>query len=304
MNPPECLAPPTSFVTNVTTWIGGQAKAPLHALARRAARSYISGATVSDALSVSEGLWAKGICTALGYWDAVGTAPETVFAAYCDALDALATAGRDSYLSIKLPALGYSHELLEKLAIRAKEHAIRLHFDAMAPETVDQTWQAIELVSQHGIDLGCTLPARWRRSPDDAEWAARHGLAVRVVKGQWEDPSAPDHDPRSGFAAVIDRLAGRARAVAVATHDLATGRSALERLGKAGTPATLELLYGLPMVRQLDLAREFTVPVRVYVPYGEAYLPYCLSQLKRRPWLAWWLVRDAVCERLKGSRAL
>ncbi len=92
--------------------------------------------------------------------------------------------------------------------------------------------------------------------------------------------------------------------VGVATHDLTTARSALGRLRDAGTPATLELLYGLPMVRQLDLAREFAVGVRVYIPYGEAYLPYCLSQLKRRPWLAWWLVRDAVWERWKRSRAM
>jgi proline dehydrogenase len=291
-------------MATVTRWLSEQAKAPLHALARRAAHSYIAGPRLVDALGVAEGLSAQGLRTALGYWDAVGSVPETVFTAYCDALDGLAASRRDSYLSIKLPALGFSRELLEKLVIRAKEKAIRLHFDALAPESVDQTWQAIQLALRQGVDLGCTLPARWRRSPDDAEWAARYGLAVRVVKGQWADPSAPNHDPRRGFAAVIDRLAGRARMVAVATHDLATARVALKRLHDAGTPATLELLYGLPMVRQLDLAREFAVGVRVYIPYGEAYLPYCLSQLKRRPWLAWWLVRDAVWERWKRSRAM
>jgi proline dehydrogenase len=291
-------------MATVTTWLGERAKAPLHALARRAARSYIAGPCLADALTVAEGLSARGLRTTLGYWDAVGTEPQKVFTAYCDALDGLEASRRDSYLSIKLPALGFSRELVEALVLRAKERNIRLHFDAMAPETVDRTWQAIQLAARQGIDLGCTLPARWRRSPDDAEWAARYGLAVRVVKGQWADPTAPHHDARRGFAAVIDRLAGRAKMVGVATHDLTTARAALERLHDAGTPATLELLYGLPMVRQLDLAREFAVGVRVYIPYGEAYLPYCLSQLKRRPWLAWWLVRDAVWERWKRSRAM
>jgi proline dehydrogenase len=39
------------------------------------------------------------------------------------------------------------------------------------------------------------------------------------------------------------------------------------------------------------------VPVRVYVPYGQAFLPYAMSQLKQNPRIAWWLVRDLVMRR-------
>ncbi len=137
-------------MATVATWLGQRARAPLHALARRAARSYIAGPCLADALTVAEGLSAHGLRTTLGYWDAVGTEPEKVFAAYCDALGGLQAARRDSYLSIKLPALGFSRQLLTALVIRAKECDIRLHFDAMAPETVDQTWQAIQLAVRKG----------------------------------------------------------------------------------------------------------------------------------------------------------
>jgi proline dehydrogenase len=66
----------------------------------------------------------------------------------------------------------------------------------------------------------------------------------------------------------------------------------------------LEILYGLPAQRQIALARELGVAVRMYLPYGSAYLPYCLGQLRRRPRLAWWLLRDAVANRLRRSAAL
>jgi proline dehydrogenase len=120
------------------------------------------------------------------------------------------------------------------------------------------------------------------------------GFSVRVVKGQWPDPEAPKHDQRTGYLEVVRRLAGRARHVAVASHDLQTARQALDILLTANTSTSLELLYGLPSRRQIELASSFGVPVRIYVPYGSAYLPYCLAQMKRNPRIAWWLLRDAL----------
>lgn len=280
------------------------AKAPVYALARRAARSYIAGERLSEAMELAESMAQQGMRSTVGYWDAVGSEPSDVFTAYHAALLALAASRRDSYLSIKFPSLGYSAEMLESLVREAKRLEIRLHFDSMGPESVERTWEAIERALRQDADIGCTLPARWWRSPDDADRAARRGLAVRVVKGQWADPSEAGPDPRRGFEAIIERLAGRARMVAVATHNLRTARSALKRLTAAGTPTTLELLYGLPTERQIELAREFGVATRMYLPYGAAYLPYCLSQLKRNPLLAWWLVRDAVASRITRAAAL
>jgi proline dehydrogenase len=289
-----------SFVHRLTR----AAKAPVYALARRAASSYIAGTRLSEAMELAERFAAQGLRTALGYWDAVGSEPATVFAAYHEALLALGAARRDSYLSIKYPSLGYSQEIMESLVREAKRFEVRLHFDALGPESVDRTWEAVEAAARQDADIGCTLPARWRRSPDDADWATRRGLAVRIVKGQWPDPTNSNVDARRGFEAIVERLAGRARTVAVATHDLRTARFALERLSEAGTPTSLELLYGLPLRRQIQLAREYGVATRIYLPYGEAYLPYCLSHLKRNPRVAWWLLRDAMTARIGRAAAL
>ena len=115
---------------------------------------------------------------------------------------------------------------------------------------------------------------------------------MRVVKGQWEDPDAPDRDPRDGFYEVVDRLAGRVRRVAVATHDVPLAERCLDRLAKAGTPADYELLHGLPSRRALRLAQRKRVQVRVYVPYGASWLPYSADWARRNPQVVLWLLRD------------
>jgi proline dehydrogenase len=82
--------------------------------------------------------------------------------------------------------------------------------------------------------------------------------------------------------------------VSVASHDGALAGEALRRLQSAGTRCDLELLYGLPMRASLRVARRLGVPVRVYIPYGAAYLPYAVSRLRKSPRIAWWLLRDLV----------
>ncbi len=286
-------------------WMRRTAKQRIHKLANRAAKSYIAGNRPTDAMSLADHLAQLGIRSTIGYWDPVGADPRDVAAAYDEALDALVIGNRgDTYLSIKFPALGYSCNLLDPLVEKSRLLRIRLHFDALGPESVERTWEAIDRAIGNGGDIGCTLPARWRRSAADADWAAERELAVRVVKGQWPDPSERRANTRRGYLDVIGRLAGRARSVAVATHNLTIAHEALTRLTSAGTPATLELLYGLPLRRQISLAREMGVPVRIYIPYGEAYLPYCLSQLKQNPKMAWWLLRDAIAARLGRSEGL
>jgi proline dehydrogenase len=269
------------------------AKAPLYAVARIAARSYIAGDRLEDALAVARRLRGRDLLTTLGYWDGPNESADKVLAAYSATIDAIAATEQDAYLSIKLPSLNYSHEVLAKIGRRARELGVRLHFDAMAPESVDRTWQTIIDSLPAGSDLGCTLPARWQRSAVDADWAVENRMAVRVVKGQWPDPER-DVEPIAGYLAIVDRLAGRARAVAIATHNAALAEQSLQRLHAAGTPVMLELLYGLPSRRLIEIARRLGVRVRVYVPFGSAYLPYCLGELKKNPRIAWWLLRDAI----------
>lgn len=277
------------------------ASACLMPLVKYASSSYAAGDHLSDAINVQRKLAQRGVAATIGFWNTEHDAARGVADQYLLGLDDLAKSCPDAYLSIKLPAIGFSAELFSEVGQRAAERGIRLHLDAMWPETAAQTrHMADSLMTQlgpAGLKLSYTLPGRWHRSLDDADWAVRAGVKLRVVKGQWADPAEPNRDPRAGYLEVIDRLAGRAAHVAVATHELSLAAEALGRLQAAGTSCELELLYGLPITPSLEQAQRLGVSTRVYIPYGTAFLPYALSQVRRNPRIAWWMLRDLVKRR-------
>lgn len=266
-------------------------------LARRAAQSYVVGPEVDDALRACLWLAQQGMASTVAFWNMDSHSPREVTDAYLASLNGLAKQNLDCYLSVKAPAMDYSRELLAEVLESSQHTGTRVHFDSHGPETADQIFALIAQAPPHAPGLSCTLPGRWPRSQDDADWAVDLQLAVRVVKGQWPDPAAPPTDQRAGFLAVVDRLAGRARLVAVATHDPPLAREALARLQAAGTSCELELLFGLPIWPALHVARAAGVPVRVYIPFGYAWLPYCLSQARKNPRILLWVLRDQLLGR-------
>lgn len=258
---------------------------PLNGLMHKAARNYIAGESVGEALQAARRLQVRHElpCT-LGYWDADGEAPDAVLARYVEAVEAAAITECDTYLSIKYPSLGYSTERLRKVLQTAAKRSLRTHFDALTPDSVDRTRDAVEKFQAEYPALRFTLPGRWRRSPADADWVVERRLPVRVVKGQFPDVDEPaGFDRRRGFLDVVERLAGRAAHVSVATHDAALAEAALRKLLAAGTPCDLEVLYGLAWRKPVAAARRLGVPARIYIPYGAAYLPYCLKEARRSP---------------------
>ena len=269
------------------------ASACVQPLVRCAARGYVAGALAEDAMRVARRLHDRGYGITLGYWDGVQDNPAGVSAKYLHDLKLLADSGFDAYESIKLPGLGMSTQRALEVLEAGRERGIRVHFDALWIGTADATWDLIELAAIRGHSTSGTLPGRWSRSVRDAERACELNVPVRVVKGQSPDPGDAAHDPRQGYIDVVRTLAGRATHVAVATHDVGLAEASLELLQAAGTPCDLELLFGLPWRDVSAVAKRRGVKVRFYVPYGEAYLPYCLSQASRHPVVLWRLMKDS-----------
>jgi proline dehydrogenase len=268
----------------------GKAESTLQSLIRRAASLYTAGPAVGDAQKVCQRLASEGISSTVCYWDVRADQPASILQAYIGLLNRMPTA--DCYLSIKAPALNFNIDLVKKVLVEARRVNAIVHFDAMGPETVDRTFLLIEHAADIYPRIGCTLPGRWRRSLNDAERAVKMGLRVRVVKGEWAGIGGDETDPREGFLNVVDRLAGRAAHVAVATHNPVLARLSLRRLKNVGTPCELELLYGLPQKPMLGIARDLGVRARVYVPYGHSGLPYRLKNAFRNPKIIGWFFRD------------
>lgn len=267
----------------------------------RAARAYVAGPELEDAFRVSRRLAERDYHSIVCFWDGPNEDPRRIVAAYAAGIHSVLAEGSDTYVALKAPSLHYSRELITNLVQVAQGRQVRLHFDALDLDTVDPTFTLISDVLPSYAHFGCTLPGRWKRSVDDANWAAARGLCIRVVKGQWPDPADPRADLRDGFLKVIAQLAGRAKQVGVASHDPAVVRPALEILKNAGTTCELELLYGLPVDPVVAIARSMGVPVRFYIPYGHAWLPYSLSQARRNPRILWWTMKDMLFRQRRNS---
>jgi proline dehydrogenase len=278
----------------------GSAESAIHSLIRRAASVYTAGPSLQDAGNACERLAREGIASTMCYWDVYADHPLFVSQAYVGLLDAMSNGSPGCYLSIKAPALKFDFQLVKKVLEEARRLNAIVHFDAMAPDTVDRTFALIGEARGIYPKLGCTLPGRWQRSLHDADRAVELGLRIRVVKGEWAGINGDESDPREGFLKLVDRLAGRAIHVAVATHNPAMARHSLRRLKDAGTPCELELLYGLPQQPMLKIARNFGVSVRMYVPYGNAGLPYRLKNAVRNPRILGWFLHDLMRGRKSG----
>ena len=210
------------------------------AVRRRAARRFMAGPQLEDALRREEELRGRGLKTVLGYWNGGDEDPDAVAATYQAAIDALAERPDVQY-SCKVPALGLDPGRIEALAESTHRAGVPLHFDSLGPDVADAVLEAAVAAR-----AGVTLPGRWSRSPADAEKLAPSDLPVRVIKGQWPDPITPRRDPRDGFLAVVARLAGRTAPVEVATHDGPLAAEALRVLRGAGRRASCSCCSACP----------------------------------------------------------
>ena len=295
--PPESA--PLPALRGLKASVSRKISASLLPLVTRFARDFVSGETIDDALSVAQRLANDTIPSTLGFWDTPDYTRRQVAHIYLTAVKRLAAGTLDSYVSIKPPALGYDPQLAAEFAAEAKASNIRLHCDSHGPESADPSHVMLQAMLRElpAANLGTTIPGRWLRSLTDADWAVEQQLNVRVVKGQWPSPDCPQRDLRTGFLEVVDRLAGRARHVAVATHDMPLAEQAIARLRAAGTSCELEQLYGMNSRQSLRWARENRIKLRVYIPFGKGYVPNAIGVLKRNPRLAWVILKTFVVSR-------
>jgi proline dehydrogenase len=259
----------------------------------RLAKDYLGGETVDDAICVARRLAIQNVSSTLGFWDTTDYTQRNVTDIYSTAVKRLSGSGLDSYVSIKPPALRFDSGAAVELAAIAQSSGVGLHCDSHGPEVVELSHAMLQAMCNR-IGPGClgtTIPGRWSRSLSDADWAVERGFAVRVVKGQWPDPDNPRADMRAGFLNVIEQLAGRARHVAVATHDMTLAAEAIERLRATGTSCELEQIFGLNSSQSLRWASTNGIGLRIYIPFGRGYIPNAMKALKRNPRMAWVMAR-------------
>ena len=234
----------------------------------------------------------QGRGATLGYFQAGAAGPEEIVAANLAAASLFNGSAADVQLSVKAPPLGFDPAHLRSVAEAANAAGLALMFDAHALDHAEPTLAAASALLGAFPRTGVVIPARWRRSLQDAADFRDTTARIRLVKGEWADPLWGEGDVAANYLALAAQLAGRATPVAVATHDPVLAERALATLLAAGTPCELEQLRGLPGRRTAAVAKRLGVPVRVYVPFGPGWWPYAVDKALARPHLLAWTIRD------------
>ena len=184
--------------------------------------------------------------------------------------------------------------LFEYICKKIPDNNVRIHFDSFSPDLADRTLQYFKQTKKIYNNVGYTIPARWLRSFNDAEQIAGMNVPVRIVKGQWRDPDDIKIDVEENFLKIIKILINKAPLIAIATHDLKLAEKAIKILGNTKTEFELEQLFSLPIIGKTIQShfKKLNIKIRLYVPYGEPYLPYNLRTFNERPAMIAWFIRD------------
>lgn len=255
------------------------------------ASRHVAGPNIEDAIRVCRWASGQGLHSIIAPWAKPGDSFEGMYKQFEAALKFVGESKLDGYVSVKLEAIGNDFGLFTRLVDTARHYNVRIHLDSLGPESAPLNFDFLERASAFYKDLGCTLPARWKRSVQDAERAVELELSVRIVKGQWIDPEAPKLDFKSNYLAIASKLAGRARHVGVATHDTRLADRALKVLASSKTHFEFEQFFSLPLNGR-QLAERYGCPYRMYVAYGYPGVPYNVRFSISRPSIIAWMLTD------------
>ncbi|HSK52579.1 MAG TPA: proline dehydrogenase family protein [Clostridia bacterium] len=289
-------------------------------IARDMVGRFVAGETLDEALDAITRLRDRGFATTV---DILGEAVDSIDAAraaadgYVDALDALAARGLDRNVSLKLTQMGLAvdesacRENVARIVARAVELGGFVRIDMEDHTTVDRTlavWRAVRPApGVRGVDgglpdVGVVIQSALRRSPGDVELLIAEGARVRLCKGAYQEPAAVAHQDRAevdgAYAALLGELLRRGAFPALATHDPALIREALEVARDNGVGSDrfeFQMLYGIRRDLQ-DRLRDAGYGVRVYVPFGRQWYPYFMRRLAERPQNVAFLMRTVFRE--------
>lgn len=280
--------------------------------ARRAARRFVAGETVDDAIAAIRELNAQGIVATL---DHLGENVETLDDArratddYLKVLDAIGASGVQSHVSVKLTALGLDlgdhvcRANVARIVARAKEVGTRVRIDMESTEYTDRTLAIYRSLAQEYDNVGIVIQSYLYRSEADIAALCQAGAHVRLCKGAYKEPPVYAFPRKADVDASYVRLtkmllSANARAKgtrgALATHDPRMIDATRQYAAEAMVPRDefeFQMLNGIRRDLQQELAAD-GYTVRVYVPYGTEWYPYFMRRLAERPANLWFVMSN------------
>ncbi len=178
---------------------------------------------------------------------------------------------------------GFCRQNLATILTTAGRNTVR--FDMEDSDHTQPTLEmCLELHSQHK-NLGQAVQAYLFRTKADVDQLIERQISVRLCKGAYkENPSiayTSMEDIRENFLVLGYKLLKEGNMPAIATHDEYLLQKILSFVEKENIPPQsfhFEMLYGVARDLQNTLLKK-GFQVRVYTPFGKAWLPYTIRRL-------------------------
>ncbi|MDH5457814.1 MAG: proline dehydrogenase family protein [Nitrospinota bacterium] len=259
------------------------------------AKRFIAGEDRATALKNIKSLYDQGfLCTVDVLGESVHSEDQAIAAKneYLALLKDIETFHRPVDISAKVSALGMdiSYDLckknVEELIDGAYHHTVRL--DMEGSDLTERTLKlGLELQNDHK-NLGVVIQAYLRRTERDIQSIIEQGVSTRLCKGAYKEPETLAYQSmdeiRENFLKQAFRLLKEGNLPAIATHDEILIEQIIAFIKTENIPRDsfyFELLYGVRRDIQKALLNK-GYQVRIYVPYGKAWLPYTLRRLAER----------------------
>lgn len=274
-------------------------------LAWRAARRFVAGQTVEQAIAVVRELNGQGLTASLDHLGENVNRLEdaqTTTDAYLLAIEQIRASGARSGVSLKLTALGMDlgpdvaeqqlRRILTAAAAASPVPFVRIDMEGSA--YTEATLSLFYRVRADFARVGVVVQAYLYRTAGDVERLVAEGSGPRLCKGAYLEDPAVAWPRKEDVDASYLRLAGRLldresldRGVypALATHDPAIIEAVKQMAAARGIGRDrfeFQMLHGIRRDLQLALAQD-GYRVRVYVPYGRQWYPYFMRRLAERP---------------------
>ena len=279
------------------------------------AKRFIAGQDRATAVKNIKSLYDQGfLCTVDVLGESVHTENQAIAAKneYLALLKDIETFHRPVDISAKVSALGMdiSYDLckknVEELIDAAHHHTVR--FDMEGSDLTEHTLKlGLELQKTHK-NLGVVVQAYLRRTEQDIQSVIEQGVSTRLCKGAYKEPESIAYQSmdeiRENFLKQACRLLKEGNLPAIATHDEILIEQIREFIEKENIPRDsfyFELLYGVRRDIQRALLNK-GYQVRIYVPYGKAWLPYTLRRLAERKENIIFVVKNLILETLGLSK--
>jgi proline dehydrogenase len=284
-------------------------------LARRAARRFVVGEKLDEAIEAVRQMNREGLLATLDHLGEDVMTPQGARASTEEALgilEAIERSGVQSNLSVKLTQLGLRvdeslcRENLRAILERAAPRRIFVRIDMEGSDVTEVTLRMFESLHDRYPNVGVVVQAYLRRTESDLrDRLIPRGASIRLCKGAYREPPGvafPEkRDVDANYRRLADRLLsaetrGLGVRTAIATHDEAIVGHVLEKVRTEGLKKPdfeFQMLYGIRRDLQRRLAAEGFV-VRIYTSYGKEWYPYFMRRLAERPANVFFLLRNIV----------